>query len=1509
MATTIEDILNASDSDDEDLVVKRHSISNINLEALLEDDDDDVVPASRTLALGGAGFLDESRSVLQEKELPSRVPFSFEDRRIRGTATNEQDVDAVHRKMGDFAAGETRGKHSIEDLGGKSRPEADLGFLASLDMAELREQRNITCSSSKDLIAVLQMKRVKSTSDSTLTSDTSSTIKYTEMDVLSTQLRRNASYKQHGPGIATAIHVHKRFIVIGTSSGLLLLFDRNQEIRQVIGSSSPQGTRCYKAVTAIDTLPSGNVIICGYLTGEIALWDVAKGSSLKRVTDIHTCRISRLQFIVNLNDIGSSSANSSNISTVPSDFTIVSVDAKGIVNRGHFSKSIWSNLSAEFDLLLDGQSGIVLDMSALSLYSDETEKLVMTGSKIMKDAPVISPLLADMNFVAFNSLTRTYIVQIQPVVRVIHRWAPPTDYSVEKDLALLKNQPSTLSSTLKPVVPASSLDWAWSIKRQYRWPVLARAWGETIQLLCIDCGAGEASSVSESRFVFTVVAENVVRTAGGGGILSVKFVDNERLVLLSGKQIFVANALLEVLETSSLPSSLGSSIIASVEVRNPDESVPASISVNASCLFVLSPDSLMQVMFQSWTQQADQLIRDGKWLEALATVLDSCGFLSPDCSGTATADSPFFQSRNNACTERYIRKYIELAVSQPALVLTPGSSGTTRSHFHLVSGVCIEYCLAAGRMGLLFGEIFDSFQGVCQEHVFLEALEPFIVNRTIRNLPSHILKRMLEAETKCQSSLERCIVHLDLQQINLELISKELLDRRMYSGFLYVYACGIRDVEKAYRILFSRMTAISRDHQLEVSPGRRASSSIQIPLPSPEEAEIGYKMLLFIKYLANGKIFPRGESTTVASESVSSLMTMLLSESFQSGAGKSELSSEWQNHRFPYLSYLVLIDPGATLFCISKGIHLLEEKNVEARVLVGMYKQLFDFCQMVDAENRKIQNFLLECTAVQLCHGFLPLPPNIISVLIRHASDIVPRTAAEDLMMKLARGQSQVQPSVLQGLRDVFEDCNFWRAALLLPSHSNKQDSLVVEKFERALSYYFSLTTNQDGIAYLSSAQTTNSAIFEFIDATFTILALDGVSAEATSAIVKILAQATPNLADINLGRTRSLISSYMLGQVQEVILATAKNPSLQLDLLTMIVEHVEREPEKELKLSEVLRGVEIQAYIRLLVSFAPDKIFPFLVSNQDCTVEGCLDLCREKKIVDATSFLLEKAGEIGPALALLLAEFTRLVEEAKVAVDGLVREQDAVVGDILSKSVSSRTSDAVASIPMYSSLEHLVNCVCGLCSRSATDGSARSSEFWFTALDHFLEKKRKFPLVGQLFSVNSLQFLPILSSENTRKGVLLSTSSEIVSLAIGKILQHFLSHMKVFVPSQDIVRRITQGLGNTNGSRFSEFKDILLSMMDAYSHEVKLLELTLKIHQSNLHEMQARRIFRIKRAVRLEPLSESIAEDTIQLSTRVVRPASRKLRSALKATNELIASDNLPAYLPINPPPFFLSE
>lgn len=148
--------------------------------------------------------------------------------------------------------------------------------------------------------------------------------------------------------------------------------------------------------------------------------------------------------------------------------------------------------------------------------------------------------------------------------------------------------------------------------------------------------------------------------------------------------------------------------------------------------------------------------------------------------------------------------------------------------------------------------------------------------------------------------------------------------------------------------------------------------------------------------------------------------------------------------------------------------------------------------------------------------------------------------------------------------------------------------------------------------------------------------------------------------------------------------------------------------------------------------------------------------------------------------------------------------------------------------------------------------------------------------------------FVFINYTENTRKGTL-SSSSEIVILAIGQVLQFFLFQMKTVVPSQEIVRRITQSQTNTIGSRYSEFKDILLSMMNAYSYELKLLEITLKLHQTNLHEIQAKRFMSMKKAERHEMRIASFEfEDSSQrmnggcINTRQLRLALTRSKGLL---------------------------
>jgi WD40 repeat protein len=288
---------------------------------------------------------------------------------------------------------------------------------------------------------------VESTAAQTQLGASSSSLKMATMDMISSQLKRNALYKQHGPGTATAIHVNSKYFVVGTSNGLLLVFDFFQEIRQVVGSTCAQGTRCYKAVTVIDMTPSGNFLVCGYASGEIALWDVNTGAVLKRVADLHKRRVTKLAYVRAIGDTLATTAEAV-------EFWTVSADAGGACNRGRWSKTMWGSYNADFDCLIDGSAGALPALNVLAPIAEwnldraSSRKLPkqqqQTGanaasSKDVKDKSregvefdgkdgmglEVQAHMRDMQLLAFNTLTRTYIVQIQPVIRVLHRWAAP----------------------------------------------------------------------------------------------------------------------------------------------------------------------------------------------------------------------------------------------------------------------------------------------------------------------------------------------------------------------------------------------------------------------------------------------------------------------------------------------------------------------------------------------------------------------------------------------------------------------------------------------------------------------------------------------------------------------------------------------------------------------------------------------------------------------------------------------------------------------------------------------------------------------------------------------------------------------------------------------------------------------------------------------------------------------------------------------------------------------------
>jgi hypothetical protein len=204
-------------------------------------------------------------------------------------------------------------------------------------------------------------------------------------------------------------------------------------------------------------------------------------------------------------------------------------------------------------------------------------------------------------------------------------------------------------------------------------------------------------------------------------------------------------------------------------------------------LFVLGQTALRVVRVQSWEQRVDALVDDGEWLEALALALDhyessikpfevgsgggeggeggeggkadgagsggGSGAAGVGGVGGAKPSSPSMAVQvmsGGAGEPKYLLpaarqiadlllRYLKLAVENAPTAVASSSSSSSmqridlvQSHYQMIAGVCIEFCVVTGRLDLLFGTVFNQFVAANQARTILDLLEPYILREKVR---------------------------------------------------------------------------------------------------------------------------------------------------------------------------------------------------------------------------------------------------------------------------------------------------------------------------------------------------------------------------------------------------------------------------------------------------------------------------------------------------------------------------------------------------------------------------------------------------------------------------------------------------------------------------------------------------------------------------------------------------------------------------------------------------------
>lgn len=956
-----------------------------------------------------------------------------------------------------------------------------------------------------------------------------------------------------------------------------------------------------------------------------------------------------------------------------------------------FSKLLWSSYVADADCLLDGSAGPITDMSALPCVLD-----AITQEGPWRQALAANSHMKGLQFVAFNSKTKSFIVQLQPVIKIIYRWSYPA--LSDADMSADSFQ-ATMDWSYGSPVPASST---------VPLPQLARVCnGENVQILSLSF------SEHDNAVGFNVTTE---RCFTGYHFLSIKWLSHgSSLALLSSSEIIIVKPSLEIVESAILLPSL---TVELQPILGTPQSPPTSASpinsilcVHDSNFYFLCPTALYFYHQQNWVEQVDQLIKDGRWLEALSVALDSWSKrISEDAS----------DSKDKAYLEKYIKKYVDLALAPHS---TPSSKSqahhNSRNHFSMVAGVCIEYCVSCGREDLLFGELFDVFVGCRQDEVFLESLEPFILSGKVKSLPQRVISSFLDAKERTRrfSALERCVVHLDLADNVVEPILLFLRRHKLYSGYLYAHVTVQQDLSGALLAIFQDM--------LELGPVDQ--------FPSSEQAAAGYKLLLFLWSYSESRVFPLDHTCVVDPAKLLQLVQMCFTHD-------SKLAVDNEDLKYSILYFLSKVDSRAVVFCVSQLLKALQAKakgdlGIGSTTVESFYSMFFNFVKATDLLQRSTEGekYLFEICLDQLVDCSMALSPTILDALIVYsASYVAPRSRAEDLMTKLASRQCK-HAQLSSPLRQSLCGNGFWIAALSVQNRKLGGTGYSTDDFVAGIDSYLRLQSHS---ARAGDGKDV-TLVFDYIDAQFAGLQSDGVSDSVLAGYCSALCCALPELAAASPERTQVITCRYLSNCTAEVCEATKKHTRTQFTLLHALMKAVREDPSKEF--TEVFTQADVVVFIKLLLTFRAKDVYTFVSRIDHYPLDEVLALCKEKdSALDATAYLLERAGDASGALDLLLCDLGKVIVAARKEMEQQLKvdsiqarsassgshsssESRSLASQILSKQGPAR-AEAAVKLACMKDLQHVASCCANLCGRHS---SKADPKMWFSAFDYLLRERQ----------------------------------------------------------------------------------------------------------------------------------------------------------------------------------------
>lgn len=554
-------------------------------------------------------------------------------------------------------------------------------------------------------------------------------------------------------GLPTCIAVQV-MVAVGTSHGLVLVFDSSQTLRWCLDSQDKdQGS-----VSALCFNYEVTRLLVGYARGHILMYDVKTGKLLRTMTDVHApgTAVLHVKFTDNPNLALCSDSGGS-------VFELTFKRTMGV--RGCSSKCLFSGSRGE----------------------------VCTIEPLLLDSVPGHPLHGTV-LVAMATLSKIIVVSIRPRMKVLFTFP-------------LKAHPATLPLVSWQFVIIQVGDQSRVVD-----PVLAFARESTVHFYQVTLDMSSKirlvplQKLNVSYLLLSLHWLNPRTLATVDTMEQVHLIDVRSQVEL--EFVDISNAGLVYGSSHFKGLSTGGNVSKALALAG-ERACYNSLLSFGNQMIILGTRGLHVLGIRTWKERLDHLIRQKHYLDALALALSFyqdrakavVGLKGPKCKRKVL-------TRDKALD--ILHKYIEDAICQ--------APAATEQLYRETVPACVLYSIELNELDILYNKLWEAVCiYASSKAVYLEALEPYLLNEQLADIPPQIVQEFVQhyCNTKKLLALEACVVRIPVTSLDFHQVMSICWENGLYDAIIHLYTKGMQDyVSPLQELLQVLQSAIAAGKQL-----------------------------------------------------------------------------------------------------------------------------------------------------------------------------------------------------------------------------------------------------------------------------------------------------------------------------------------------------------------------------------------------------------------------------------------------------------------------------------------------------------------------------------------------------------------------------------------------------------------------------------------------------------------------------------------------------------------------